>query len=369
VRLGLHWRRFELALPTPLVTARGRLSRKRGWLLRLERLDRGGGESGAGPDQGWGEAAPLPSGADQGGDGPELVCIARAIAALGSTIEGEELESGLPGLPPALAFALGAALGEIQGLVGSAAGGWLPAPAPAWLLPAGPALLGALERVLAGQERVWQSSPPAPPGGLPLTLKWKVAASGDLQECQLLELLLKRLPGGARLRLDANGGWGRRTAAAWATRLAGDPRLEWLEQPLAPADHAGLRALAAGPPAVPVALDESLTQEPGLRQRWAGWQVRRPSQEGDPRLLLAQLRSGVPRLMLSTGFETGIGRRWLDHLAALQVLGPTPTAPGLAPGWGAGAALASSDPEQVWAAAAGCWAGPPELPGMTPTPR
>jgi O-succinylbenzoate synthase len=56
--------------------------------------------------------------------------------------------------------------------------------------------------------------------------------------------------------------------------------------------------------------------------------------------------------MLSTGFETGIGRRWLEHLAALQALGPTPVAPGLAAGWQPAGGLASLDPERVWQAAA-----------------
>ncbi len=357
MKLRLHWRRFDLALPKPLVTARGTLRSKRGWLLRLEPLAGGDGESAPVHDRGWGEAAPLPLGAHQGAGEPELARIARAIEALGSTVDQQELEGRLPALPQALAFAIGAALGEIQGLVGTAAGGWLPPPTPAWLLPAGPELLPALERVLDTHQR----SQPAQQGGLPLTLKWKVAATDDLQERQLLEQLLERLPNGARLRLDANGGWGRTTAAAWAERLAADPRLEWLEQPLDPADHAGLLALAAGPPALPVALDESLAQDPGLRDSWSGWQVRRPSQEGDPRRLLAQLRAGGGRLMLSTGFETGIGLRWLHHLAALQAKGPTPAAPGLAPGWGAGGDLSSPDPEQVWAAAAGGWLEPPEL--------
>ncbi len=79
--------------------------------------------------------------------------------------------------------------------------------------------------------------------------------------------------------------------------------------------------------------------------------MRRPAQEGDPRPLLADLERGRPRLMLSTGFETGIGRRWLHHLAALQAEGPTPAAPGLAPGWQVAGELGSSDPERVWRAA------------------
>ena len=100
----------------------------------------------------------------------------------------------------------------------------------------------------------------------------------------------------------------------------------------------------------PVALDESLDQDPSLRDHWCGWQVRRPLLEGDPRPLLRQLQECVPYRMLSTAFETGIGRRWLHHLAALQQQGPTPVAPGLAPGWCPSGPLFSDDPNAVWEA-------------------
>jgi O-succinylbenzoate synthase len=55
---------------------------------------------------------------------------------------------------------------------------------------------------------------------------------------------------------------------------------------------------------------------------------------------------------LSTAFETGIGRRLVAHLAALQAEGPTPTAPGLAPGWQPAGPLFAADPWKVWGAAA-----------------
>jgi O-succinylbenzoate synthase len=165
----------------------------------------------------------------------------------------------------------------------------------------------------------------------------------------VLEELLGRLRPPDRLRLDANGGWDRPTAARWAERLAGEPRLEWFEQPLPPEDGEGLWALAAR---LPVALDESLRADPSLRGRWPGWQVRRPAIEGDPRPLLAQLTEGVPWLMVSTALETGVGRRWVNHLAALQADGPTPTAPGLAPGWTPEGPLFAADPERVWEAVA-----------------
>lgn len=331
--LQLSWRPFRFRLPEPLRTARGVLTERRGWLLRL-RSAQGG--------LGWGEAAPLASPPEPALTGRQWQRCAAAIAGLGPALERQELERRLPVLPPPLGFALGAALAELDGLVGEAAGGWLPPPPSAWLLPAGDAMPAALSRLLANG--------PA----LGLTIKWKVAVAADGLERRLLEQLLERLPADGRLRLDANGGWNRPTAQAWVERLAAEPRLEWLEQPLAPADGEGLRALAGR---VPVALDESLRTDGRSAEDWPGWQVRRPLLEGDPRPLLRQLQQGVPRLMLSTAMETGVGRRWLHHLAALQWRGATPTAPGLAPGWQPDGPLWSADPAAVWRAA-----GPPATP-------
>ena len=115
--------------------------------------------------------------------------------------------------------------------------------------------------------------------------------------------------------------------------------------------EAGLRGRATATASASSGVCGAVRQRPELRRSWSGWQVRRPALEGDPRPLLAQLVTGAPRLMLSTAFETGIGRRWLHHLAALQQRGPTPAAPGLAPGWSPEGPLASPDPEQVWEAA------------------
>jgi O-succinylbenzoate synthase len=185
--------------------------------------------------------------------------------------------------------------------------------------------------------------------GPPFAVKWKVAVLPDRIERQVLDRILQRLPTGSRLRIDANGGWDRATAWSWARCLHADPRLEWLEQPLDPEDRSGLEALAD---LVPVALDESLRLQPGLCTSWRGWQVRRPAVEGDPRPLLAALTRGTPRLMLSTALETGIGARMVSHLAALQQQGPTPAAPGLAPGWRPQDPLFSSNPLRVWEAAA-----------------
>jgi O-succinylbenzoate synthase len=321
--LRLEWRPFRFALPRALVTAHGALTEKRGWLLRLRHAQGG---------QGWGEAAALEAGAAAAG----AVQGATPPTLPGPSCSRAGLEAQLPALPAPLAFAIGQALADLDGLASAGAGGWLPAPASALLLPAGP----------AGPEQLRCSLAAGPP---PPAVKWKVAALPDALEREALERLLALLPAGTRLRLDANGGWDRATAAAWADRLAADPRLEWLEQPLAPQDGAGLLALARR---LPVALDESLRCGLPVPEPWPGWRVRRPAVEGDPRPLLRALVAGSGRLMISTALETGIGWRLVAHLAALQQRGPTPTAPGLAPGWRPSGGLFAADPARVWEAAA-----------------
>ncbi|MFM7266347.1 MAG: enolase C-terminal domain-like protein, partial [Cyanobium sp.] len=287
-RLRLQWRPYRFALPQAMVTSQGAWGERRGWLLRLE--------AGAGRI-GWGEAAanPEPAGGAggepcgaPGGEPAGLTALAAAVAALPAALPRPALEALLPRQPRPLACALGMALAELDGLGAPTQGGWRPAPPSAFLLPAGEAALPALAQALAA----------AAAAGHAPTVKWKVAAAADALERQLLEALLERLPPGGRLRLDANGGWDRPTAAAWAGRLAGEPRLDWLEQPLPPGDRAGLEGLARQ---LPVALDESLRDPAGwpASAAWPGWQVRRPLQEGDPRPLLAALAAGTPRLMLS----------------------------------------------------------------------
>ena len=315
MQLELQVRPFAFDLIRPLRTAAGMIKSRRGWILRL-RADNG--------RVGWGEAAPLnPSHAIQN---------EQAIRALPTKLTHHQLEGLLIEQPMPVAFALGAALAELDGIA------WLSAPEPAQLLPAGEAMLEQLE-LLVNQ----------PGFDRPLTVKWKVAVEADALERRWLDQLLEQLPATAQLRLDANGGWNRDTAQAWMEALVGDRRFAWLEQPLPPEDRQGLENLSERGP---VALDESLELDPRLRDSWSGWQVRRPSLEGDPRPLLHQFQEGVPRRMVSTAFETGIGRRWLDHLAALQMNGPTPAAPGLAPGWCPAGPLFSPDPQQVWMAAA-----------------
>lgn len=51
-----------------------------------------------------------------------------------------------------------------------------------------------------------------------------------------------------------------------------------------------------------------------------------------------------PFQMISTPFEAGIGRRFVEHLSSVQIDGTTPSAHGLASGWTPYGPLFAADP-------------------------
>ena len=320
MRLKVDVKPFSFRLIQTLITSQGILKDKKGWLLRIESQC---GHSG------WGEVSPLYQG--------EWIKCQKFLKSINKEVSRQELEAGINIWPGALAFGIGAALAELDGLIGSRQNGWLKAPQSAFLLPKNQSLLETIDSVL--QKKSLKNHP--------ITFKWKIAIESFTKEKELLFQILERLPSNARLRIDANAGLNRIQAQKWADILRHETRLEWLEQPLHREDFEGLNSLAKQ---IPVALDESLYVKPSLRKDWQGWQIRRPLLEGDPRILLKELEQGVGYRMVSTGFETGIGLRWVHHLAALQQQGPTPTAPGLAPGWCPQSPLFNSNPMLVWEA-------------------
>tara|TARA_B100001250_G_scaffold166215_1_gene143087 strand:+ start:649 stop:1614 length:966 start_codon:yes stop_codon:yes gene_type:complete len=321
MNLSLEFKPFSFDLLRTLQTAKGTIEGKRGWLIKLH----------DNYQYGWGEVSPINS--------SELRHCEAILKNLGSFPSRNDLEKGIKTWPGALGFGIGAALAEIDCLIGSkSVQGWLKNTHSAFLLPNDKSLLSNIDLILKSNEHK----------RLNLTFKWKVGTLKNSEEKKLLKKILEKIPSNAHLRIDANAGWNRIEAQEWAEILISEPRLEWLEQPLPPADINGLKELSKQ---IPIALDESLIHNPSLRHTWKGWQVRRPLLEGDPRILLRELNDKVGYRVISTCFETGIGTRWINHLAALQEKGPTPTAAGLAPGWCPQSNLFSDNPQLVWEAA------------------
>lgn len=142
--------------------------------------------------------------------------------------------------------------------------------------------------------------------------KWKVGVADFQDEIALLDDVCAVLPAGAKLRIDANGAWNRRTAERWLERCAERP-VEFVEQPVAPEakSSADLLLGLAGSYPTRLALDESLVAEGDVEQwldrGWPGIYVVKPSLFGGR--ALAKLAAAKADVVFSSALETAVGAR------------------------------------------------------------
>jgi L-Ala-D/L-Glu epimerase len=150
-------------------------------------------------------------------------------------------------------------------------------------------------------------------------LKLKLAAAED-DRARLLAAL-RGLSPGARLRLDANGGFDVAQARVALAEL--DPaRVEWVEQPLPAASLAPLVALRRDS-AVPIALDESVVSEAeaarALEAGAADVLVIKPAACAGPRAALRiahRAREAGVAVVFTSFLDGAVGRALAAHTAA-----------------------------------------------------
>ncbi|MFA6962620.1 MAG: o-succinylbenzoate synthase [Opitutaceae bacterium] len=286
--LRLAHRPYSLPFRAPVRTAHGLWTDRKGVIVRITNNDGG---------VGYGEAAPIPWFGTE-----SLDDIIVALDALGEWVTPEQL-AAVPARLGCLRFALASACAEAGGRreAGGEGVAFLPVAA---LLPAGRAALTAI----------------APKAELGFrTFKWKVGVGDLADELALLDDVIAALPGGSRLRLDANGAWEPRQAVRWFERTADRP-VEFIEQPCFSTVSEGavrgrrtedvLRGLVEDYP-TPVALDESLVgaDDVGrwLADGWRGVFVIKPSLLGDPAPVLAKLAAAGADVVFSSALETAVG--------------------------------------------------------------
>ncbi|MGC1308603.1 MAG: o-succinylbenzoate synthase [Phormidesmis sp.] len=173
------------------------------------------------------------------------------------------------------------------------------------LLPAGKAALSAWTGLWALGHR---------------TFKWKIGVAPVAVELAWLSQLMAQLPLGARLRLDANGGLCELTAHHWldqCDRLG--HRIEFIEQPLPPNRFDDIMKLAHRYQ-TPIALDESVTTFDQLKAHyfkgWRGIYVVKAAVLGSPSRLMSFCADYPIDIVVSSVFETDIGRQALIDLTA-----------------------------------------------------
>ncbi len=292
--LSFAYRRYTLPFRAPVRTARGMWRVREGLYVRIGRPD---------GSAGFGEASPIPSVGTESLEDGEAFC-----RSLGGAVDGEAL-SRVPQSLFALRNALACAMGDGAGPAARRSLG------VAALLPPGRAALAEAPGKAEAGFRVF---------------KWKVGVEAADDEMALLDDLIAGLPASSRIRLDANGAWGRRTAERWLDRCADRP-IEFVEQPVAHDSRGAddqLRGLAADYP-VPIALDESIRRDGDvgrwLEAGWPGYFVVKPALLGDARGVLRGLAGARARVVFSSSLETGIGARaalraafaWPEELPAV----------------------------------------------------
>ena len=289
VTYRLAYRRYSLPFKTPVRTAHGPWAVREGIIVRL------GTSEGS---TGFGEVAPI------AGFGSETVEQAEEI--LRDLAQGQLSVERLDAVPAKFGCVRGALRAALDAVDtrerGPVTAGALPVAA---LLPAGRAALELIE-------------PKAEAGFR--TFKWKVGVADAADELAMLDDVIAKLPGGAKLRLDANGAWDRRRAERWLERCADRP-VEFVEQPIAPETRGAqdlLLGLAEDYP-TPIALDESVTGdgeiEHWLRLGWRGVFVIKASLLGDAEEALGKLRAVKARVVFSSALETAVGAQTALRLA------------------------------------------------------
>lgn len=132
------------------------------------------------------------------------------------------------------------------------------------------------------------------------TLKLKIDPTTSIDA---VRDMLAATPASVILRLDANGSLALAAARTWVEFARSEARIEFIEQPL-PVDHAGYASI--GPEKV--AHDESFVQA-GSDGRWEGLTVVKPSLLGHWDGYLALSRERANHTIVSSCFETAIGRQ------------------------------------------------------------
>ncbi|KGF94605.1 O-succinylbenzoate synthase [Prochlorococcus marinus str. MIT 9201] len=318
MNLIFHKKSYRFNLNAEVKNSKTTYLKKSGWIIKLIRNDE---------KIGFGEVSPL--------NKEDLKKCAQQLDMIPEYVEVFNLSQQIKIFHPCIQSAINSALAEINGKIIFKENYNFDEIDKTVILLNPENVISDLNKIKKRQSNIEKS----------VTIKWKVALKNNHEEEASLEEILSEIGNDIKLRIDANGSWGREIANRWADILKDNKNIDWLEQPLSVDDIDGLTELNKK---IPIALDESLIKFPNLIDEWKGWQIRRPSQENNPVKLLRELENKKGLISISTSFETGIGKRWLYHLSSLQLQGPTPKVPGLAMNKFPNSFLFLNKPKLIW---------------------
>lgn len=275
-----EFRPYRRPFRTPLMTAHGLWTVREGLIVRLS--------CPSSNQIGYGEIAPI------AWFGSETLEQALAFCRqLPSWLTQADILA-IPSNLPACQFGFESAWDSMQRSLTSLPESALPFSA---LLPAGESALNVWKSLYQAGDR---------------TFKWKIAVAEVEQELAWFDQLCDVLPQDCKLRLDANGGLERSTAARWLERCDRYSNIEYLEQPLPPDRFEALLDLQSGY-STSIALDESVANLPQLtdcyQKGWQGIFVIKPAIAGSPLQLRQFFKANPVDAVFSSVFETAIGQQ------------------------------------------------------------
>jgi O-succinylbenzoate synthase len=299
--------RYDLAFSDPVTLKDARLHRREGTLIRL---------TADGGQEGWGEAAPLPSFSPE-----SLEDTIEQLRATTPELLGREMSATFPqsdntpfteltSLTPSASFGLEVALLNLWAAYGGKTLPGLLTGDPAKTIYTNGLISGSAEKVLAEACSMAKEGYRA--------VKLKVGRREVSKDVEIVWRVGEILGGGVSLRLDANRAWGFGEALEFARGISG-VRIEYVEEPLAAPALLGELARQWG---LPVALDESLVgMEPGdLEQHaYAGAVVLKPTLLGGVSRVLGLAERATALGMaavVSSSYEGGVAMGALVALAA-----------------------------------------------------
>ncbi|MFP6665044.1 MAG: enolase C-terminal domain-like protein [Deltaproteobacteria bacterium] len=294
---------YAIPLVAPLPTAAGRILERRGFVVSLV----------AEGQPGIGEAAPHPA-AEPSVWRETEEALRTQLAGLVGADTREVATDLLPTLPPAAAMGLDLALRDAEArgqgcCLAEALGAQSRAPVRVSALLGGDDLAEAARRARAAGFRAV-----------------KLKAARDVETTLARVRSVRTAAPELSLRVDANGAWDRATALEAARALVCWD-LEWLEQPCAIEDLAGMRAVREA--GVRVAADEAIAGADDVRRLVAAAAVDvvviKFCQVGGIGAALAVARATAEAglgLSLTTGIDSAIATTAMLHLAAALRPGP-----------------------------------------------
>ena len=193
---------YSFKLPTKLKNSKTTYLTKSGWIIQLTSNDK---------KIGFGEVSPLPE--------EDLKKCEKQLDMIPDFVEFNSLSEQINIFHPCIQSAINSALAEINGRIIFKENYYFNEIDKTAILLNPENVISDLNEIKKRQSNIGKS----------ITIKWKVAIKNNHDEEAILEEILSQIDNNIKLRIDANGSWGREIANRWADILKDNKNIDWLE--------------------------------------------------------------------------------------------------------------------------------------------